>query len=90
MGGTGRKQSENLQGGTVIKRLSFDFENENCSVKHKKKEAANHKTPESGKSGSPGISEQTGKRKKIDSGTVPQEKVRKVLSSTRFQQQTVK
>ena len=39
------------------------------------------------KSGSLVIPEQTGKRKKLESRTVPQEKVRKVMSITRFDQQ---
>ena len=59
------------------------MKNVQCFVKHQEKEATNHKTPESEKSGSPGISEQTGKKKKVDSGTVPQEKVRTVLSNTK-------
>ena len=87
LGGTGRKISENLQAGSVVKKLSFDLENKICSVKYKKKEAVNQITPESGKSGSLGISEQSGKRKKLESRTVPQEKVRKVMSIARFDQQ---
>ena len=76
LGGTGGKISENLQAVSVVKKLSFDLENR-----------INQITPESGKSGSLGIPEQAGKRKKLESRTVPQEKVRKVLGITGFHEQ---
>ena len=54
-------------------------------VKPQEKEALSHQKSESGKSGRPGIPDQTGNRKKVDSGTVPQ--VRTVLSNIKIHQQ---
>ena len=66
LGETGRKQSENLHCGTVEsdRSLGVDLNTVQCFVKHQEKEAPNHKTPDSKKSGRPGISHQTGKERK--------------------------
>ena len=79
-GGTGRKLSENLQAGTVVRKLSFNLENKVGHVTYKENKAFNQRKPESGNSGSPGTQEQTGKRKKLETRAVPQESTKKVSS----------
>ena len=93
--GTDRIQRENLQGSVVESdrnlmtsgNLNVDLSTVQCFVKPQEKEALGHKKAESGKSGRPGIPDQTGNRKKVDSGTVPQEKVRTFLNTNKIHQQ---
>ena len=46
LGGTGRKQSENLQGGTVDERLSFDLKNILLNTRKKKQLTIKHQSQE--------------------------------------------